>query len=151
MSIVALTVSSGCHIASAAFKLTLLGNVAPQCCSKTLGEMWKKKKKNLFLTGASTGCCVISWYRRGVQSQGFWVMGFSGAIRDLQELFNHNFIICLLSRGSMPTPSTSVFESLRFGPRVKTSCRDAEQGSVMGMIQIFHDAFGAGYRQRAAS
>ena len=141
MSIVALTVSSGCHIASAAFKLTLLGNVAPQCCSK-------KKKKNLCLTGASTGCCVISWCRRGVQSQGFWVMGFSGAIRDLQELFNHNFIICLLSRGSMPallpTPSTSLFESLRFGPCVKTSCRDAEQGSVRGMIQISHDAFGAG-------
>ena len=45
MSIVALAVSSGCHIASAAFKPTLLGNAAPQCCNKTLGEMWKKRKK----------------------------------------------------------------------------------------------------------
>lgn len=45
MSVVALTVSSGCHIASAAFKSTLFGNVAPQCCFKTPGEMWYKKKK----------------------------------------------------------------------------------------------------------
>ena len=66
--------------------------------------------QNLCLTGASTGGCVISWCGRGVQSQGFWVMGFSGAIGDLEELFTHNFIIGLLSRGSMPvllpTPST---------------------------------------------
>lgn len=47
MSVVALTVSSGCHFASAAFKSTLFGNVAPQCCFKAPGEIRKKKgKKN---------------------------------------------------------------------------------------------------------
>lgn len=40
MSIVALTVSSGCHIASAAFKPTLLGDVALQSCFKnTRGDV----------------------------------------------------------------------------------------------------------------
>lgn len=45
MSVVALTVSSGCHIASAAFKSTLFGNVAPQCCFKnTLGDVQVKEE-----------------------------------------------------------------------------------------------------------
>lgn len=43
MSIVALAVSSGCHSASGAFKPTLLGNVALQCCFKRLGEMRKER------------------------------------------------------------------------------------------------------------
>lgn len=104
MSIVALTVSSGCHIASAAFKPTLLGNVALQCCFKnTRGDVEVEEGgkwlllQNCCLTGASTGGCVIFWCGRGVQSQGFWVMGFFGATRGVEELFTHNFIIGLLS------------------------------------------------------
>lgn len=52
---------------------------------------------NLCLTGASAGGCVIFRCGRGVQSQGFWVMGFLEATWDLEELFTHNFIIGLLS------------------------------------------------------
>lgn len=118
MSVVALTVSSGCHFASAAFKSTLFGNVAPQCCFKAPGEIRKKKGKkkirlllqNLCLTGASTGGCVSAWCGKGIQSQGLWVMGFFGAIGDLEELFTYNFIIGLLSQGYMPVllPTPSV-------------------------------------------
>lgn len=144
MSIVALAVSSGCHSASGAFKPTLLGNVALQCCFKRLGEMRKerngrnkKKKKrlllpNLCLTGAGTVGCVISWCGRGVQSQGFWVMGFFGAIGDLEELFTHNFIIGLLSRGSMPVLLPYTFNLTLWkpevGPRVKAGCRGCRAG-----------------------
>ena len=41
MSVVALTVSSGCHVAGAAFKPTLLGNAA----LKHLGRDGKKKRR----------------------------------------------------------------------------------------------------------
>lgn len=62
MSIVALTVSSGCHFAIAAFKPTLGENVVVYSF-KTLGANWKEEKRllllNLCLTGGSNGVCVI--------------------------------------------------------------------------------------------
>lgn len=87
----------------------------PGKCGRRRAGKKRLRLQNLCLTGASTGGCVISWCGRGVQSQGFWVMGFFGAMGDLEELFSHNFIIGLLSRGAvpvlLPTPSTQLFES----------------------------------------
>lgn len=129
MSIVALTVSSGCHIASAAFKPTLLGNAAPQCCFKILGEIWKKgekKKKKASVAEPLPDrsqhwrlCHLLVWERRSKpRLLGNGVLW--GATGDLEELFTHNFIIGLLSQGSMPvllpTPSTQLFESLGLAP-----------------------------------
>lgn len=103
MSAVTLAVSSGCHVAAAAaFESTLFGSATPRRCFKTLGELRRGGKdenkglllgKNLWLTGANTGGCVIFWSGRGVQSRGFWVMGLAEATGDLEELFTHDFII----------------------------------------------------------
>lgn len=65
-------------------------------CGSRGGKKWLLLQ-NLCLTEASTEGSVIFWCGRGVQSQGFWVMGFFGAMGDLEELFTHNFIIGLLS------------------------------------------------------
>lgn len=155
-----------CQLWHSLFLLAVILPVPP--LSRHCSEMWlrsaalkhpgrcgmrrKIKKKhrlllqNLCLTGASTGGCVISRCGRGVQSQGFWVMGFFGAIGDLEELFTHNFIIGLLSLESMPvllpTPSVQLFESVKFGPHVKAGWWDAEQATVMRMIEISRDLFG---------
>lgn len=115
-----------CQLWHLLFLLAVILPVLP--LSRHCSEMWlrsaalkhpgryrRRRKKirlllqNLCLTGASTGGCVSAWCGKGIQSQGLWVMGFFGAIGDLEELFTYNFIIGLLTQGSLPgllpTPS----------------------------------------------
>lgn len=66
MSVVALTVSSGCHIASAAFKSTLFGNVAPQCCFKnTRGDVQVKEEEEKKNVGF--WCKTIAWQEAALE------------------------------------------------------------------------------------
>lgn len=88
---------------------------------------------------------VSSRCGRGVQSQGFWVMGFFGAIGDLEELFTHNFIIGLLSLesipGLLPTPSVQLFWKYSIWPSCKgwlagcgTSIGDEDDTDFLGFF-----------------
>lgn len=120
---VALAVSSGCHIASTeADTVRKCGSV--ERLLNTLGDTEEKRKASIAepLPDRSQQrrlCHLLAWERcskprllgNGVR----W-----GETRDLEELFTHNFIIGLLSRGSMPTllstPLTQPFESIMLAP-----------------------------------